>query len=278
MEVYDGQVLFSGLDANGLVTSLWTTDGTAAGTQEVTPIANTWSTGLHPTDLTAIPPPHFFNNNDSANILWQNTNGQAAIWEMNGTNVIGSGVVGPNPGPSWTEIGTGDFYDNGLSDILWQNANGQAAIWEMNGTNLIGGGTAGPNPGPSWQAIGTGDFNDDGHSDILWQNADGQAAIWEMNGTNLIGGGLVGPNPGPELESGRNRRLQRRRPFRHPVAERERSGRDLGNERNQRDRQLDWWAPIPGPVGKRLERATSTTTAILTSCGRTRAVRPRSGK
>ena len=128
-------------------------------------------------------------------ILFQNTDGQIAIWQMNGTTPIGGGAVNPNPGPAWQAIGTADFYGGGSSDILFQNANGQAAIWEMNGTNLIGGGTVSPNPGPSWNAIGTGDFNHDGHSDSLWQNVDGQAAIWEMNGTNLIGGGTVGLNP-----------------------------------------------------------------------------------
>ena len=50
---------------------------------------------------------------------------------------------------------------------------------------------------------------------------------------------------GPRFAS---RRLQRRRPFRHSVAEHERSGRDLGNERNQRDRRwLGWrqsWAEL----------------------------------
>ena len=138
-----------------------------------------------------------FNDDGHSDILWQNTDGQAAIWEMNGTRLIGSAVVGPNPGPSWKVVGTGDFNDDGHSDILWQNADGQAAIWEMNGTNLIGSAVAGPNPGPSWKVVRTGDFNDDGHSDILWQNADGQAAIWEMNGTSLIGSAVVGPNPGP---------------------------------------------------------------------------------
>ena len=108
----------------------------------------------------------------------------------------------------------------------------------MNGNTLIGGGTVSPNPGPSWKAIGTGDFNDDGHSDILWQNANGQASIWEMNGNTLIGGGPVSPNPGPSLESGRNRRLQRRRPFRHPVAEHEqRPSLDLGDEREHLHRR-----------------------------------------
>ena len=70
---------------------------------------------------------------------------------MNGTNVIGSGLVGPNPGPSWKAVGTGDYNGDGHSDnILWQNASGQAAIWEMSGTNVIGSGLAGPNPGSSW--------------------------------------------------------------------------------------------------------------------------------
>ena len=32
-----------------------------------------------------------FNDDGHSDILWQNTNGQAAIWEMNGTNEIGGG-------------------------------------------------------------------------------------------------------------------------------------------------------------------------------------------
>ena len=72
----------------------------------------------------------------SPDILWQNAMGRRAIWEMNGTILSGHGSIGPDPGPSWTEVGIGDFNDDGHSDILWQNANGQASIWEMNGTNL----------------------------------------------------------------------------------------------------------------------------------------------
>jgi hypothetical protein len=144
--------------------------------------------------------PHF-NNDPYSDILWQNTSGQASIWEMNGTHVLGEANVGANPGPSWKAIGTGDFNGDGHADILWQNTNGQASIWEMNGTNVLGEANVGANPGPSWKAIGTGDFNDDGHSDILWQNTNGQAAIWEMNGTNVIGEANVGANLGPSWKA-----------------------------------------------------------------------------
>jgi microcystin-dependent protein len=136
-----------------------------------------------------------------ADLLWQNANGQVAIWEMNGTTPIDQQAVGANPGSSWQAIGTGDFNGDGHSDILWQNTNGQAAIWEMNGTTPIDQEAVGFNPGPAWQAIGTGDFNGDGHSDILWQNTNGQVAIWEMNGTTPIAQNVVASNPGPDWKA-----------------------------------------------------------------------------
>ena len=145
------------------------------------------------------------------------------------TLAAGAGSSGSVTGSTTPSDPPSDFNGDGYSDILWQNTNGQAAIWEMNGTNQIVGSNVGGNPGPSWKAIGTGDFNDDGHSDILCQNTNGQASIWEMNGTNLIGGGARQPESRAEL-------------------------------------------------GKRSERATSTTMAIPTSCGRNATAKPRSGK
>jgi hypothetical protein len=74
-----------------------------------------------------------FNGDGKSDILWQNDNGQVAIWEMNATTVIAGAVIG-NPGPSWEVIATGDFNGDGKSDILWQNDSGEVDIWEMNGT------------------------------------------------------------------------------------------------------------------------------------------------
>ena len=140
--------------------------------------------------------PSDFNGDRASDILWQNADGQASIWEMEVNTLIGGGAVSPNPGSSWKAIGTGDFNGDGHADILWQNADGQASIWDMNGNTPIGGGPVSPNPGTSWKAIGTGDFNADGFSDILWRNTSGQVSIWEMDGNKLIGGGPVSPNPG----------------------------------------------------------------------------------
>jgi hypothetical protein len=93
-----------------------------------------------------------FNGDGESDILWQNTSGEAAIWEMNGTSAIGGGSLG-NPGPSWHALGSGDFNGDGKSDVQWQNSSGEVAIWEMNGTSVIGGSSLG-NPGPSWHLLG----------------------------------------------------------------------------------------------------------------------------
>jgi hypothetical protein len=56
---------------------------------------------------------------NASGILFQNPgSGQASIWDMNGSTLIGGGPVSPNPGPSWTEAGAGDFNADGHSDIL----------------------------------------------------------------------------------------------------------------------------------------------------------------
>ena len=90
-----------------------------------------------------------FNGDSKSDILFQNTDGQVAIWEMNGSNIIASPKIG-NPGQDWHAIGTGA----GGTDILLQNTSGQTQIWEMNGSTIAGGGLVNPNPGTSWHAIG----------------------------------------------------------------------------------------------------------------------------
>ena len=73
-----------------------------------------------------------FNGDGLSDILLQNTNGQVAIWEMNGTNMIGGGGGQPIPGRAGTR--SEPAINGAASDILLQNTSGQAAIWEMDGT------------------------------------------------------------------------------------------------------------------------------------------------
>jgi ELWxxDGT repeat protein len=52
MVVFNGEVLFNGLDTAGDA-SLWVTNATAAGTHELTGISGANAAGLNPSDMTA---------------------------------------------------------------------------------------------------------------------------------------------------------------------------------------------------------------------------------
>ena len=131
-----------------------------------------------------------------ADILWQNTNGQVAIWDMNGISIVDGGMPTLNPGSAWQIEGSGNFFGNGQTDILWQNTDGQVAIWDMSGATIANGGVVALNPGSAWQIRGTGDFFGDFNTDMLWQNTNGSVAIWDMNGATIVNGGVVALNPG----------------------------------------------------------------------------------
>src|SRR5262249_55077226 len=133
-----------------------------------------------------------------SDLIWQNTNGTVATWQLQSdasgnTTRVGSGNNLRSVDPSWQVVRTaGDFDGNGVPDVLYQNQNsGQLAIWELqnppNGTGPV----AFPNnqnqfniaqnPGSTWRAVAAADFNGDGRAGILFSNADGRNnAIWEM--------------------------------------------------------------------------------------------------
>jgi probable HAF family extracellular repeat protein len=70
-----------------------------------------------------------FNRDGNADILWRQSSGALAIWQMNGSAVQSSApityqgnVVAPDA--SWKVVEIGDFNGDGNSDILWRNDNG----------------------------------------------------------------------------------------------------------------------------------------------------------
>jgi hypothetical protein len=154
-------------------------------------------------DIHGICKPHDFNGafiNSASDILWQNNDGTAGIWLMNGFTVLGASGVGTNPGRSWHVKGDADFDFDGKSDILWQNDDGTPGIWRMDGMTILNQGPVGTNPGAAWHIKGTGDFNFDGPADILWQHDDGTPGIWLMNGFTVLAAAPVGTNPGPSWQ------------------------------------------------------------------------------
>ena len=259
----DGNADILWQNANG-TPAIWTMDGTnISGAAALANPGPTWHVAAAAD----------FNGDGKSDILWQNDNGTPAIWTMDGTNITGGAAL-PNPGPTWHVEAAADFNGDGKADILWQNDSGTPAIWTMDGTNITGG-AALPNPGPTWHVAAAADFNGDGKADILWQNANGTPAIWLMDGTNISGAAGPGSNPGPSWHDQGERRFQRRRQGRHPVAERQRDAGDL-------DR---WMAPTsavqrPCPIlglrgmSKRLLISTATARPIFfctTIAGRRRS-------
>ena len=206
------------------------------------------------------PQPDDFNVDGFSDILWQNTNGQAAIWDMNGSTVIGSGAgAAPIRGRvgKWSARATSTA--TAMPTSCGRTRTVRPRPWDMNGNTVIGGGAISPNPGPSWKAIGTGDFNGDGLSDILWQNANGPGRGRGNEREHRDRRRSRQPQSGAGLARDRNRRFQRRRPFGHPVAKHEqRPSLDLGNEREyvnrRRPRQSQSRAELARHRNRRLQR------------------------
>jgi hypothetical protein len=135
-------------------------------------------------------PTHNYNADGLSDILWQDTSGNLALWEMNGGTILNPSATGFGAvAAPWAIVGQRDFNGDGNADILWRNTTtGDVAMWEMNGTTIVNPSTTGLGNVPTaWSVVGTGDFNGDGMADILWRNTTtGDLAIWEMNGTTIL--------------------------------------------------------------------------------------------
>ena len=181
--VLNGELLFAGTDTAGN-TSLWVSNGTAAGTSEVTGI----SAGA-PQDITIFNNEALFSAPDA---------GQQSLWVSNGT-AAGTfeltGINGANPNGIFQAglIGTvfPDFIDyNGEVLFVGVNAAGQAGLWVTNGT--VAGtfeltGINGANSSGLFTSFpgairpGFAELN----GEVLFRGIDtaGQQTLWETNGT-----------------------------------------------------------------------------------------------
>src|SRR5262245_45790041 len=125
----------------------------------------------------SVEPPGNPNPNWASDLLWQNDNGDLALWQSTGSNVnpFAPNTFNqenlPNPGAGWHIAGTNDFDFNGAADILFQHTSGVLAIWEFQSFNGTGLGASvldgapvikpdgllnlDQNPGATWHAVAT---------------------------------------------------------------------------------------------------------------------------
>jgi hypothetical protein len=194
---FSQEVLFNGTDASGH-DGLWVTNGTSAGTSEITGSANINPNGVIGDNLASvtviIPPPEAFTDSNTSDVLFLNTTSGDTWVEavskgaFNGWDQIG----GSNT--SYGVAGTGDFYGTGGSDVLFRNnstgdtwfeaiSNGAFAGWHQ-----IGGSDT------SYSVAGLGDFSGYGTSDILFRDTSTGDTWFEaisngaFNGWHQIGG------------------------------------------------------------------------------------------
>jgi ELWxxDGT repeat protein len=178
---------------------LWVTDGTVAGTHEITP-AGIGIGGLDPQYFAALgyaDSIHItadINGDGTSDILWSNAaTGSVVDWLMNSGTVSAASTLFSDP--DWSVVGSGDFDRDGTSDLLWRNAStGSVVEWQMNSGTVAA--AAGLLDAPAWSVAGTGDVNGDGKADILWRNAStGQVVDWEMNGFAPVNGATLLSDP-----------------------------------------------------------------------------------
>ena len=139
------------------------------------------------------------NGDGTADLLFQNTAGQIAVWSMNGSGGVSSSAMLYSGGlGDWKVRGIADLNGDGMADIVFQNTLGQIAVWYMNGSGgisasamLYSGGLG------DWKLAAIADMNGDGNADLVFQNTAGQIAVWYMNGSGaassyamLYSGGL----------------------------------------------------------------------------------------
>ena len=169
-----------------------------------------------------------FNGDGYSDIVWRQSSGALALWDMKGSTVASSSTVTSQgsaiaPDASWTVAGIGDFNNDGRADMLWRQTTGALALWQMNDASVAG------------------------------------SRLRHLPGQHH--------HARRDVEDRRGRRFQRRRQLRHSLAQRQRLDGRMADERLAGYRQRDAGVAGQCRCAKRdLERAGQANDVCVSAC------------
>ncbi|MCK1554440.1 cadherin-like domain-containing protein [Bradyrhizobium sp. 177] len=177
---FKGQVLFNGVNVSG-AKGLWVTDGTAAGTHEVTGISGANIVGVNLANPAGVNPRSMIVFGDEVLFFGANESGNQGLWVTDGT------AVGTHELVDISGSHLAVFNDQVLFES--KDANGNLNLWVTDGTatgTLELTGISGANSGGLFSNVGNPDpdftvFN----GEVLFNglNASGAFGLWVTDGT-----------------------------------------------------------------------------------------------
>ena len=136
--------------------------------------------GNVPTPLWSIIGQRDFAGNGSSALLWRDTSGNLAMWQMKGPAI--QGVTTYDPVPSTFQVaGTGEFSANGMGDILFEDNQNNLFISFMNGSAITSTQFLATLPS-GWVVAQT----DRKASIFLRNTVTGDVAVWLLKGTTIV--------------------------------------------------------------------------------------------
>ncbi|MCU1350634.1 MAG: hypothetical protein JWO56_3664, partial [Acidobacteria bacterium] len=112
------------------------------------------------------------------------SNGNNAVWLMNGTSFAGVANLPALPDPNYRMAGAGDFNGDGKPDIVWRNqVTGNNAVWLMDGLTQLSIANLPALPNTAYRINAIADYDGDGSPDLVLRNyTNGANAIWLLSG------------------------------------------------------------------------------------------------